>query len=140
MTILARRSFPNIWDEFFDRNLLSDFFETEEKSDVPAVNIAESENNYRIEVATPGMKKEDFNIHLEDNVLGITSKIKTDEKKKENFLRREFCYTCFKRSFTLPDSVKSDDIKATFENGILYVNIPKKEEAIEKAPRQIAVS
>ena len=132
--------FPSLSDEFLGKNLLSDFFGKSIGFDIPAVNIAESGDAFEIEVAAPGLIKEDFKIDVHNNVLTISSE-KEDKKEEEgkNYRRREFSYTAFERSFTLPDSVDADKITASHKDGILKINIPKKEEAKEKPSRQIKI-
>lgn len=96
---------------------------------VPATNILEKENEFHIELAAPGMKKEDFKINLENNVLTISSEQKSETKEEnENYTRKEFHYGSFCRSFTLPKNVETEKIKASYEDGILKVDLPKKEE------------
>lgn len=97
---------------------------------VPAVNITESKDDYQVSMAAPGMKKNDFNIGIEGNLLSISCE--KEEKKQENeahYTRREFSYTSFSRSFTLPDEVSAEKIDATYEDGVLKLVLPKKEEA-----------
>ena len=135
-------SLPNLVDEFFGRDLLSDFFEDVQRGvSVPAVNISEGKNEFKIEVAAPGLTKDDFDVSVDDNMLTISSeKEQEDEKKEENFVRREFNYSKFQRSFTLPESADAENIKAKHNEGILYVHIPKREEAKQKPPKQIDIS
>lgn len=137
----TRTSWPNLFDEFLNDNLMPGFFNWETGQNMPAVNITEGKNDYRIEVAAPGLKKEDFKISLDNNVLGISSeKEYKNETKDENVLRREFSYSSFSRSFTLPDSVNGDNIKATHKDGILSIVVPKKDEAKVKPVRDIKIS
>jgi len=108
---------------------------------VPAVNIVENNNEFVIEVAAPGMEKNDFKIELNRSLLTISSE--KDEKKEvndEKVLRREFTYSTFKRSFTLPQTVEPEKISATYKEGILLVTIPKKDESKEKLFRQIDIN
>lgn len=109
---------------------------------MPAVNVSEMDSEFRIDVAAPGFDKEDFNINVENNVLTISSEkqIEEENKDQETVNRREFTYGAFQRSFNLPTSVDADKIKARYENGVLKITIPKKEEAKNKAPRRIDVS
>ena len=94
----------------------------------PSVNVIESENAFKLEVAAPGLAKEDFKVHVEDNLLTISAEKKIEnEEKTEKFLRREFGYTSFKRTFTLPENVNAGEVKAVYDNGVLNVNIPKVE-------------
>ncbi len=107
----------------------------------PAVNIKESETDFELELAVPGRKKSDFNIEIDKNVLTISSEVKSEEKtKEENYTRREFAFTSFKRAFTLPKSVDNDKIEATYEDGLLRFVLPKKEEALPKPKRMIELS
>jgi len=110
------------------------------KGDVPSVNIIENEKDYVIEFAAPGVKKEDFNINLDNQVLTVSREVKEEkEEKKENYTRREFVYGSFSRSFTLPKSVKFDNIAADYNEGILVITLPKKEEEA-KLTREIKIS
>lgn len=94
----------------------------------PSVNVIENETSFKLEVAAPGLAKEDFKVHVEDNLLTVSAEKKVEnEEKTEKFLRREFGYTSFKRTFTLPDNVNAEEVKAAYENGVLFINIPKME-------------
>jgi HSP20 family protein len=107
------------------------------------VNIKETNDAFDVEVAAPGMKKDDFKVELDGNMLTISSE-KTDEaneKEGERYSRREFSYQSFQRTFQLPkDVVDSDKIEARYENGLLHLVIPKKEEAKQRPPRMIQIS
>lgn len=97
---------------------------------MPAVNVVENDQNYVMEVAAPGMKKEDFNIEVKEGMIVISAENKREaEKKDDNFTRREFSYSKFTRSFRLPENVKPEEIAANYEDGILTLNLPKKEMA-----------
>ena len=134
-------SIPNLVDAFFGDDFLSNFFDNSNVGTVPAVNIIESKDEFAIEVAAPGLEKKDFNIDFHNNLLSIScQKEHKSEQKDEKIMRREFSYTAFKRSFTLPEGADSDKIKASYKEGILTVSIPKKEEAKEKPARQISIS
>lgn len=149
MSIIKRNGngyfMPELFDDFLSRNLFdwgnSNFSNT--GTTLPAVNIRETNENFEVEMAAPGMNKEDFNILLEGNTLTITSE-KSDEqeeKEGEKFSRREFRYQSFQRRFTLPkDVVDVEQINAKYENGVLKLSIPKKEEAKQKPPRMINIS
>jgi HSP20 family protein len=121
-------------------NLLSDSLFTENHSTfVPAVNVAETESQFEVELAVPGLKKEDFKINLEKNVLSISADKKTDaavEGKK--YSKREYSFNSFTRSFTLPESADHSKIEANYTDGILTLAIAKKEEAKIQS-REIAV-
>ncbi len=138
---------PSIFNDFFERD-----WPDRHSTTSPAVNILENETCYKVEVAAPGMTKEDFKVHLnEDNELLITLEKrtepketekaeKTDEAKKDTYLRREFSYTQFRQSLLLPDNIERDKISARMENGVMTIDIPKKRiEATVSAARQIEV-
>jgi HSP20 family protein len=108
---------------------------------VPAVNIKEDEKSFKVDLAAPGMKKEDFEITLEDNMLTISSEKKEEkEQKNEKFTRKEYNFTSFSRSFTLPQDVLPDKIDARYENGVLMLVIPKKEPVKKQVPKHISVN
>jgi HSP20 family protein len=134
---------PNILDDFFGRDLLSNVFDDHTGISVPAVNVIENNDEFRIEVAAPGLDKNDFKVDLENNVLSISSEkeMKNEEEDKSGkFMRREFSYSSFKRSFTIPQSVDAEKINAKHKDGVLYISIPKKDEAKQKPPKQISIS
>ena len=135
--------FPKLFEDFFGRELLDwrkDNFSATSTT-IPSVNIRETADSYQVELAAPGMEKSDFNIELEGNRLMISSsKEQENETQKDNYTRREFSYQSFQRNFTLPESVvDADSIKAKYENGLLSIDIPKREEAKKKAPKQIEI-
>ena len=108
----------------------------------PAANIIDNEKDFTIELAVPGMKKDDFNIKLEDDVLNISVERQEEEgevKEEKNFTRREFRYDGFCRSFSMPEIVDQENIKADYKNGVLSVALPKSEEAKIKG-REIKIS
>lgn len=137
-----RTNFPAFISDIFNDDFMNEFIkEPARRNFVPAVNISETNEDFRIEVAAPGIQKEDFKIAVENNVMTISSEKKVEnEEKTDKYLRREFGYSCFKRSFALPQMVDSDKISATHINGVLQVVIPKREEAKEKGPKSIAVN
>ena len=106
----------------------------------PPVNIFENAEAYQVEIAAPGFEKADFNLNLEKNILTVSTN-KREENKEENpkFIRKEFSYKAFKRSFTVDDKIDAANISAKYENGILKVALPKKEE-VKAAPKEITVS
>ncbi|MEQ8926346.1 MAG: Hsp20/alpha crystallin family protein [Fulvivirga sp.] len=142
MTLIRRTNdlFPTFFDDFFGR----DWFLNNDQNTantMPAVNIAENADNYLVEMVAPGMNKKDFKIELDNQLLTISyEKEDTNENKDVNYSKREFYYQSFKRSFTLPQTVENDKIKAKYENGLLMIQIPKKEEAKQKASRLISIS
>jgi HSP20 family protein len=106
----------------------------------PLVNIKQAEDKYSVEMSVPGFDKNDFNIELNENELIISSeKEENKEQEGEKYTRKEFSYQSFRRSFTLPETVDGDKISAQYKDGVLYVDIPKREEAKPKLPKQIAV-
>lgn len=128
--------FPVFSDSFFRENFLND----SDWATTPAVNIAEDGNGFRIEVAAPGLGKDDFNIHVEKRMLEISSeKESSNETKDEKYHRKEFSFTSFKRTFSLPEYADIDNIKASYNNGILNVSVPKLDQAKEKPARAIAI-
>ena len=124
------------WDRWFDTNggLLNQMLT------VPAVNIVEKQDHFEISLAVPGMKKDDFNIDVEGNMLTISAESEEQKQEKdERHTRREFNYTSFSRAFTLPDGVKKEQIDASYNNGLLKLVLPKTEEARKTASRHINV-
>ena len=117
---------PSIFNDFFDNDWM-----VKANATAPAINVIESDKDYKVEVAAPGMTKEDFNIHLsEDNELVISMEKKTENKEedKENkkYLRREFSYSKFQQALVLPDDVEKDKISANVTNGVLTIDLPKR--------------
>lgn len=108
---------------------------------LPKVNIKETKDSYYVEMAVPGLKKSDFTVDLDNKILSITADSKTENQENEdNLIRREFGYSSFKRSFTLPETVNEDKIKAEYKNGVLSIHLPKLEEAIQKPARTIKIT
>lgn len=106
----------------------------------PDVNVKETDNEYMMEVAAPGLEKSDFNIEIEDGSLILSAEKKNeDEEKEDKYLRREFQYASFSRSFHLPENVKVEDIEAKYIDGVLHVSIPKAQPTITQ-PRRIEIS
>ena len=104
----------------------------------PAVNIKDNEKSFELDLIVPGRKKEDFNIEVDNELLTISAELKDQkEVKEENYTRREFRFSSFKRAFTLPESINVDDIKADYVDGVLKIELPKKEEALPKPKRLI---
>jgi len=141
MLPILKNTWPILVDEFFGNEYLNNFLNERVGINAPAVNIIEEKEDYRIEVAAPGLEKKDFNVNLDHNVLTISSeKESKNEETDAKVMRKEFSFSSFKRSFTLPNTVDSDKIEATHKEGILFITIPKKEEAKVKPARQIAVA
>ena len=146
MTIVRTSEFPSfssLFDDFFNPEIgdwkRQNYSSTQ--TTLPKVNIKEDDDGFAVEMAAPGMSKKDFNLELDNNVLTISSE-KHDESKNEDdlYTRREFSYQSFQRSFTLPDTADGEKIKASYEDGILHIGIPKKEEAKPKPAKTIAIS
>ncbi|MGM5471296.1 Hsp20/alpha crystallin family protein [Flavobacteriaceae bacterium LMO-SS05] len=135
-------SLPSWFDNFFENSLGTEFLSNFNTGiTLPAVNIKETNEEFVLELAIPGMKKSDFVIDVEHKILSVASEVKNeDEETKAHYTRREFGYASFKRTFTLPDSVESDKVKATYKDGILTVTLPKREEAKQKPPKRIEIS
>ena len=131
---------PSIFNDFFDNNWM-----VKTNATAPAINVIESEKEYKVEVAAPGMTKDDFNLHLrEDTELVITMEKKNEnqEEDKENkkYLRREFSYTNFQQALILPEDVEKDNISASVSEGVLTIDLPKRQpEEKAKVSRQIEI-
>lgn len=134
---VAVKSFERVFDEIFKSDIGAPAFPGQR----PLVNVAEHPTEFKLEVAAPGLTKEDFKISVEKDQLTLsTNKESKSEDTKENYSRREFNFTSFKRSFYLPETVNTEAIAANYESGILTLTLPKKEEAKEKGPRIVAVA
>jgi len=145
--MLARRNenyLPSFFDRFFNNELMdwgnSNFSST--NTSLPAVNVKETNDEFLIELAAPGMEKKDFKINFKNNVITISSeKENNKEEKNENYTRREFSYQSFQRSFTVPENaILSEKIEASYNNGILEVKLPKREEVKPQPEREIKIS
>ncbi|MFP4091189.1 MAG: Hsp20/alpha crystallin family protein [Cyclobacteriaceae bacterium] len=147
MTLIRYNNrFPRFFDDFFTKEL-NGWMNSESQVanyTLPAVNVKETEEGFELELAVPGMKKEDFKVELDQDMITISAEKehKTEEKNKEGrYSRREFQYHSFRRSFRLPKhQINGDKVEARYENGILYLNIPKREEAKVKPARQIEIA
>ena len=147
MTLIKRPEFPFFWNEkwitdFFDKSSFdSDWMKMMAVPPVPAVNIVENTEGFVIELAAPGLSKKDFNIAIENGVLTISAE-KQEEKKEEdkNYTRKEYSFEKFSRSFTLPENVSEDKVKAHYADGILRLELAKKELAKMPARKAIAVA
>ncbi|WP_091816288.1 Hsp20/alpha crystallin family protein [Prevotella communis] len=140
MTPMMRTSnwIPTVFNDFFDTD-----FMPRANCTAPAINVKETDKAYVVELAAPGMKKEDFNVHINDEGNLIVKMEKKNENKEEDksarYLRREFSYSKFEQTLLLPDDVKREDIKAHVENGVLTVELPKQVEEKVKLSRQIEI-
>ena len=134
---------PSMFDNWFDNDLFNwEYNNHEAEATLPAVNIKENADAFKVEMAVPGFDKKDFKINLDHNILTISSekKVENEHKNGERYTCREYSYQSFSRSFTLPEAANGDKISAKYENGILNVEIPKREEAKPKPMRQIAIA
>lgn len=138
---------PSVFDDFFNTDWAekNTRFAPRLGVNIPAVNIKENDNAFVVEVAAPGKNKEDFNLELDHNLLTISSEVKEEHhgesngENKEKFTRREFSYSSFKRSFTLPESIDNSKINASYKDGVLTIELPKREEAKVQPKRMIAI-
>lgn len=129
-------SFPRWMDDFFQDN---NFMPAVKGVSIPAVNVKENKNTFKVDVAAPGFKKDDFKLEVQNGNLVISGEAKEEkEEKDEKFTRQEYSYSTFTRSFTLPESVDSESISAQYADGVLKVTLPKKK-TTEKPAKQIAV-
>lgn len=149
MTLIKKNSFlptiPQFFDDFFTKDIYDWGFQNNSSTNttLPTVNIVENNDAFTVEMAAPGMEKKDFHIELNNEVLTISSEREENNELKngDRYTRREFSYQSFVRSFHLPKSVVDESkIVAKYENGMLRVSIPKKEEAKTLPPRRIAIA
>jgi HSP20 family protein len=143
MSTLVRTHFanPKLYNGFFGKEAMNEFFAPASTGSVPAVNVIENKEGFRIEVAAPGLQKSDFKLNLEKNQLTISAhQEQKEESSNEKYSRREFKYSSFQRTFTLPDSVDGEKIAASYVDGVLKVELPKREEAVEKPLREIEIA
>ncbi len=149
MSTLIKRNpnFPTM-NSFFNDFFGNDFFDWNTPAfnpagtTLPSVNLKETASGYEVELAVPGLNKEDFAIEVHNNTLTISSEKKEEHEEKDdkgNYTRREFNYSSFKRSFSLPKSAEEKGVQASYDNGILKVSIAKKEAEKEKVPTKIEV-
>ena len=141
MTPMMRRNaawLPSVFNDLFDTD-----FMPKANATAPAINVKETDKAYTVELAAPGMTKEDFNVHINDEGNLIIKMEKKEDKKEEDksarYLRREFSYTKYEQTLILPDDVKKEDIAARVENGVLTVELPKLVEEKVKVSRQIEI-
>ena len=124
------REWPSVFSQNFNTGM-----------SLPMVNIKETADAYFVEMAVPGLKKSDFHIDLDNQVLSISTEIEEEnERQEDNYTRMEFGYSSFKRTFTLPETIEDGKIEAKYDEGILSIELPKKEEAKQKPARNIKIS
>ena len=144
MTVVRyQNQWPSLLDRFFNNDFEGwnryNFSKT--NTTLPSLNIKENKDSFFVEVAAPGFEKSDFKIEINNDVLTISSekKLSNEVKDGERITKQEFSYQSFSRSFTLSELVDEEKIAAKYENGILAINIPKKEEAKPKSPKLISI-
>lgn len=126
------------WRDLFDMDVFGNRFGGQ-RSSLPAVNISEDAKNFMVDVVSPGFKKEDFKIKVDDDILTISAEAKTESTEEgKEYSRREYGYSSFTRSFRLPENAKDDSISARYEDGILKITIPKSEEQ-QKVTKEINI-
>ena len=128
--------FPSEFSNFFgEDDFFNDHFWLRKVQNEPAMNIKETETEYQVELAVPGLSKEDFEIFIDNGYLNIYAEKKMEtENQEDNYTRKEFSYNSFKRSLMLPENIKEDEIKAAYDKGILRFNLKKVEKTIEATP------
>lgn len=133
--------FPSVFSDLFDIDRFFDFPFRNGESWLPAANIKEDEKCYKIDLAVPGMKKEDIKVEVENQLLTISGESKDErEEKAESYVRREYSSSSFSRSFSLPDSANEDTVSSSYEDGILKIRVEKKTPADKKSKKTIAIS
>lgn len=151
MSLIVRRNggLPSLLSDFFGPSMIDgDFFDLTNDMfparlgiNVPRANVSETPKEFLLELAAPGLERNDFNVEVDNHTLTISAeKEETKEEKDNEYSKREYSFNSFSRSFTLPDNVKESNIDAKYENGVLKVSIPKAKETPVKAARTIAVS
>jgi HSP20 family protein len=130
--------FTNLLESFFDDDFIKSF---SFRGGLPAVNVKDSNNSYELEVVAPGFKKEDFKLNLDNNVLTISAEIEETKEDHDGYRRKEFLRSSFQRSFQLSENeVDFEKIDAKYEDGILKISIPKRDEAKNKQRKTINIS
>jgi HSP20 family protein len=144
MSNLIKRPYLDPWlKDFFDvESMFPSKWKTSAANAFPAVNISETDKEFNVEVVAPGYKKDDFKVNVEDDILTISAESKsetTEEGNGKQYSRREYNFNAFTRSFRLPENAKDDAISASYNEGILALNIPKTETEI-KVKKEIQVN
>ena len=132
-----RTFFPSLIDDYVNNDWI---LKMPSSTNIPAVNIKELDKQFEIYLAVPGKNKSDFEIEVEDGLLSISSSIEENEQnEKATFTRREFSYNCFKRTFTIPESVDSTKVEAKYSDGVLQLTLPKRKEALPQPKKLIKI-
>lgn len=147
MTLIRRESNAPVWSNFFNEVFNRDWYDwnhqnySQTNTTIPSVNIKEDSDGFEVEMAVPGFKKEDFKIELNNSLLTIKSEKQEEKECKDDqcYTRREFSYQSFSRSFSLPVTVESDKINAQYDNGILKITLPKRDEHKPRPTRRIDI-
>lgn len=137
-TLTKRAGLPSVFDDLFRpwKDWTNDFYGTSALT-VPAVNVTEDNDSYKLSLAAPGLKKSDFKIELEGGMMTISAETESEkEEKDEKYSRREYNYSSFSRSFKLPEGVSKDKIEAHYDDGVLKVKLPKSEDAKKNGKNQ----
>lgn len=138
-SLFPEKSLGGFFDDFFNRSL-SDMVGNDITFSNPSVNVIENENDFNVEVAAPGLNKDDFNVEVDKDHLIISAHKEVEKEEKEGkYTRNEFNYSSFTRRFFLPETVDGDNIEASYKDGILKLVVPKREEAMTKAPLSIKI-
>ena len=133
-------SFNTVWDDFFGREFFDNTHSLANRISTPAVNIKDEDDSFVIELAAPGLQKDNFKVEVDHDTLSISSETKEEKENSEgSFTRREFNYSSFSRSFKLPETANSEKVEANYVDGVLKIDIPKKEEAKAKGPIAIDI-
>lgn len=135
-------AFPKLFSDFFDGDdfFTNRWFEREFKESLPAVNIKENGTEFKVELAVPGFKKDEFKVHVENDLLTISAEKKEEKKEEgEKYTRKEYSYNSFSRSFNIPKSANGDAVVASYTDGILQLSIPKKQDAQQTKKKEIKV-
>jgi len=148
MTLIRRNENYPTWSNFFNEFFNHDWADwkqnnySDPNTTLPSVNIKESTDQFEVEMAAPGMSKENFKVELNNNYLTISAENKkeSEQKEGERYTRKEFSYSSFSRTFALPELVENDKIEAKYDNGILKISIPKREEAKPKPVKLIDIA
>lgn len=143
LPVIKKRAYvPGLSDPFFGTDMFSTFFNDGADYAIPAVNIREADKSFEIEMAVPGLNKDEIRIKLEKDTLTVSSEKKPEMKSEESehFMRKEFSIRTFSRSFSVPESVDTDALSASHANGVLKISLPKREKGEAQKNRTIKIS
>ena len=133
-------SVSTLFNDFFENDRMMNLDWANGWTKMPSANVLEDDKEFKIELAAPGMKKNDFHVDILNNQLTISSELKEEkEEKEENYTRKEFSYNSFSRTFIIPETVDTKKIEATYKDGILRLDLPKKPELVKSFKKEIAV-